>query len=62
VLTVYTGDCSNLVEIGCNDDCPGDLDDPCTGPDSCVTFDAVEGETYMIRIAGNASHGDLTNR
>ena len=39
--------------MGCNDDCPLGLDDPCGGPDSCVTVDVVEGETYLIRIAGN---------
>ncbi len=48
-LKVYTGSCGNFTCVGQNDDIPG------TGFQSQVVFDAVDGETYFIRVGGFVS-------
>jgi len=48
-LKVFTGSCGNFTCVGQNDDIPG------TGFQSQVVFDAVEGETYFIRVGGFAT-------
>ncbi len=46
VLTVYTGGIFNRTLVTCNDDCnPPDRN-------SCVSFSAVSGQSYYIRVSG----------
>lgn len=45
-LKVFTGSCGDLTCVGQNDDIVG------TGFQSQVVFDAVAGETYLIRVGG----------
>lgn len=60
VLSVYTGDCSNLLEVACNDDGDGEGADPSRGKSggggcglaSSITLDVTAGNTYLIRVAG----------
>ena len=63
VLTVFQGnDCSNLVEIACNDD---EMDPACALPpygyvrESKLQFTAVQGTYYMIRVAGFDGYGGI---
>lgn len=48
-LKVFTGSCGSLTCVTQNDDVPG------TGFQSQVVFNAVEGETYLIRVGGFAT-------
>lgn len=50
VLSVYSGVCSALTQIGCNDDasggsCPGSIN-------SYISFPVVSGQTYYVRVSG----------
>jgi len=49
VLAVYTGGCTALTQVGCNDDtaCPGG-----SIRQSIVPFTAIRGTTYRIRVGG----------
>ncbi len=47
VLEVYSGDCSSLVSVGCNDDGPG-----CAGFSSEAQFNVAAGTTYFLRVSG----------
>jgi hypothetical protein len=50
VLAVYTGTCPNLALVVCNDNATAG---PCSGSlNSFVSFSAVAGVTYYIRIGG----------
>ena len=50
VLSVYSGNCGALNLLACNDDAAGG---PCIGSQgSFLTFNAVGGTTYTIRIGG----------
>jgi hypothetical protein len=49
-LAVYTGACSNLCLIACNDD----NGPQCSGTASSVTFYTGANVPYMIRVGGNA--------
>lgn len=42
ILTVYTGTCTGLTSVGCNDDSIGTF--------SVVTFNATAGTTYIIQL------------
>ena len=46
-LAVYTGTCTSLTEVVCNDDGTG-----CSGFSSLTDFDGIAGTTYLIRIGG----------
>lgn len=47
IMVVYSGACGSLTEVGCSDDECG----PVAG-DSTVTWNAVNGTTYRIRMTG----------
>jgi hypothetical protein len=50
VLAVYSGPCTALTSLGCNDNATSG---PCSGsPQSFLTFNAVAGQTYRIRVGG----------
>jgi hypothetical protein len=50
VLAVYSGTCNTPVLLGCNDNATSG---PCNGsPQSFVTFNAVAGQSYLIRVGG----------
>ena len=49
-LGVYSGGCSNLNLVACNDNATAG---PCAGSqESFLTFDAVAGASYLIRVGG----------
>ncbi|MEC8512101.1 MAG: hypothetical protein VX015_08145 [Planctomycetota bacterium] len=51
-MSVYSGDCAALTEVGCNDD--GGI-----GLTSLVSFQATAGTTYYIQVGGfNGDRGD----
>ncbi|HMN96514.1 MAG TPA: hypothetical protein PKC43_08690 [Phycisphaerales bacterium] len=54
ILAVYTGPCNDLTLVACNDDAPG------CGLTSAVSFDAVCGVTYSIRVGGFNEEGSGT--
>jgi hypothetical protein len=50
ILAVYSGSCASLSLITCNDNATAG---PCGGSlNSLVTFDAIAGTTYYIRVGG----------
>ncbi len=51
VLSVHTGSCGALSQIGCNDDTSTCAADTSVRRDSSVTIDAVAGLTYRIRVS-----------
>ncbi len=52
-LAVYAGTCDAASEMVCSGTCSERV---CgTGP--CATFQATEGQTYLLRVAADASHG-----
>ncbi len=58
-IVVYdSDDCGDLVLLGCNDDANG-----CSGYSSRLTFNAVGGQTYLVRVggwnSGSSGTGDL---
>lgn len=57
ILGVYTGSCTSLQAVACNDDFPG-----CgNGLQSRVDFFGIEGTTYLIYAGGFAgAYGELT--
>jgi hypothetical protein len=50
-LAVYTGPCSNLCQVACNDD-NGPL---CSGTSSSVSFYGAQNTVYLIRVGGNTT-------
>jgi hypothetical protein len=52
VVSVYSGNCSNLVELACNDNASGNEcgQNPLS---SYLEFSAQAGQTYTIRVASN---------
>jgi hypothetical protein len=50
-IAVYSGGCEGTV-VGCNDE-----NDDCTGNTSLMTFEAVSGETYLVRLGSWSNIG-----
>jgi predicted outer membrane repeat protein len=50
-LVAYTGGCEGTV-VACNDE-----NDACPGSTSAMTLDAIEGETYLIRVGSWSASG-----
>jgi len=65
VLSIFSGPCNHLAEIACNDD-NSVPSSPCYGTyQSNVTFSAVAGTTYFVRVstfAGPVGAGQGTGR
>src|SRR5262249_27182445 len=59
ILTVYSGTCGSLTELGCNDEAPGV---PWPGPRSAVTLTLTPSTTYKVRVAskGASAGGAIT--
>ena len=54
VVSAYTGNCGSLVQVGLPSPNIGCNDDTC-GLQSVITFPAVAGQTYRIRVTGWAN-------
>jgi len=54
-LAAYTGDCSNLTLVACNDDAPG-----CAGFTSLMQIPTSVGVDYLIRVGGFGTSGTGT--
>ncbi len=53
VLSIYAGGCGSLVPVTCNDNA---VTGGCVGtPNSFVTFNAIAGTTYFIRVGGTGT-------
>lgn len=58
VLTVYTGDCSSLTELGCVDGVTGTV----TGGIESVEITTVPGQSYFVRVTNKTATGDLIGK
>jgi hypothetical protein len=59
VVSVYTGSCSGLTRVGCNDDFGNRVAFPTR---SMLTFSARAGVTYLIEVSGKGTGGTLRLR